>query len=292
MSNIQQLTENLWINSSELFTYHSGIFVSQGRAAIIDPGLSQSEIESVAQFVRAQNWDVLAVILTHGHWDHVLGADAFPNARVITQQVYLTSPRNDPNVIQRIIVKTPDLGRTAPFTMPVPRETFDASMTLNLGELTLELYHTPGHAPDHLFVLDRASGTVWSADMLSDEEIPFVIDNLTMFEHTLETLHPEDFRFLVACHGTPTADTGEIRARIKNDRAYLSELRQRVGAAVSAGSGLDQTLDVCAGIPYRQPPQDNRGAHRRNVESAYVELGGIIDPTSVGWQRAWLDFAS
>ena len=45
---MQQLTPNLWFNSSELFTYHSGIFVSEGIAAVIDPGLKQTEIDALA----------------------------------------------------------------------------------------------------------------------------------------------------------------------------------------------------------------------------------------------------
>ncbi len=279
---MQQLTPNLWINSSELFTYHSGVFVSEKHAAVIDPGLKQNEIDALAEFIRAQNWNVDAVILTHGHWDHVLGAEAFPHARIYAQREFVTSSHNDPARIAREVEKTTDLGRTTPFVMPTPHELFDETMQLEIGALTLELVHTPGHAPDHLFVYERASGTVWTADLLTDEEIPFVSENLARLKQTLQNIRADDFQFQIPCHGTPTNDANEIRARIENDRAYLSELRGRVENAVRAGKTLDETKALCADIPYRQSVENNRGAHRRNVESAYVELGGqVTEP--VGW---------
>ncbi len=291
MSNIQQLSDTLWINSSELFTYHSGIIVSEGNAVVIDPGLKQTEIDALAQFVRVQNWNVNAVILTHGHWDHILGAETFSNARILAQRVFLTSPRNDPNDIRRILGKKPELGRTAPFVMPTPHETFDENMTFHVGALTLKLIHTPGHAPDHLFVYERATGTVWTADMLSDQEIPYVIDNLGAYARTMEKISADGIKLLVACHAAPTRDANEIHARIENDRAYILELRGRVQNAVNAGKSLDETRELCADIPYRQSVDDNRGAHRRNVESAYSELGGQVDD-AVGWKRTWIEFTA
>ena len=231
MADIEQVSENLWMSSSELFTYHSGIFVSNGAAVVIDPGLAETEIQTLSRFISEQKWDVQAVILTHGHWDHVLGTEAFPNVRIVAQREYLTSKRNDPVGIRRIVEQTPDLGRTGPFRMPVPHETFGETMRLLVGALELELVHTPGHAPDHLFVYERKSGTVWTADMLSNEEIPYVIDNLAVFERTLENIRSDDCRLLIPCHGTATSDaTGEYAHASKT-----ITLMFRSGAGASSG---------------------------------------------------------
>lgn len=289
---MKQLAENLWINESQLFTYHSGIFVSTGEAVVVDPGLSQNEIAALADFVRAQNWKVTAVILTHGDWDHILGASAFPDARVVAQAAYTAKVKRNAQFIQRIIEKTPDLGLTSPFTAPAAQETFLQNMTFPVGALELNLFHTPGHAPDHLFIQERARGILWSADMLSNEEIPYIIDSLRAIEKTLNAISLDGVRLLVPCHGNPTDDVSEIRARLDNDRVYVAELRARVERAVHAGKSLDETKAVCADIPYRQAVENNQGAHRRNVESAYVELGGQVDPDSVGWRRTQIEFAA
>ena len=45
-------------------------------------------------------------------------------------------------------------------------------------------------------------------------------------------------------------------------------------------------MEACAGITYRQP-LDNDWAHRTNVASAYIELGGHADPQKHGWNKDW-----
>jgi len=287
-----QLSHTLWINSSSLFTYHSGIFVHDEDAVLIDPGLSEPEINALAQFIQDRNWNVDSIILTHCHWDHILGADTWPDPDLIAHRAFLDATYKYDKRVRAIIAKTPDLARTKPFEMPEPSETFEKTFWLKIGDWKLEILHTPGHAPDHIFVLEPATGTVWTADMLSDEEIPYVIDNLGDYQRTMNKLKAEDFRLLVPCHGTPAADPFEIRARIENDSAYINELHGRVKNAVKAGKSLEETLELCADIPYRQSVENNRGAHHRNVESAYAELGGDVDPKTIGWQKLALDIVS
>lgn len=292
MTHLNQPTPTLWTNSSNVFTYHSGIFVRNSDVILIDPGLSQPEIDALAQFIRDHKWQVDTIILTHCHWDHVLGASTWPGAKLVAQRAFRDSAHNYAERVRRIIAKTPDLGRTEPFNMPEPGELFDNSMSLELDDWAFELRHTPGHAPDHLFVRETATGTVWTADMLSDEEIPYVIDNLGDYVRTMAKINAEDFRMIVPCHGSPAQDLVEIRARIENDRTYINELHGRVRDAVKAGKSMQETAALCADIPYRQSVDNNRGAHRVNVESAYAELGGDLDPKTVGWLKVAQEFAS
>ncbi|MCC7164733.1 MAG: MBL fold metallo-hydrolase [Anaerolineae bacterium] len=286
MTDLTPLTPTLWTNSSALFTYHSGIFVHDGNVVLVDPGISEPEINAIAQFIEARKWIVHAIILTHCHWDHILGVDLWNGAEVIAHNAFAREARTYHQRIREIIANTPNLALTRPFEMPEPSRWVGATMTLEIGDWELELCHTPGHAPDHLFVRETATGTVWTADMLSDEEIPFVSDNLGDYTNTMQKINADDFRMLVPCHGAPTRDPAEIRARIENDRRYIAELHGRVIHAVKAGISLQETIALCADIPYRQSVENNHKAHRRNVESAYAELGGDVDPNTVGWLQA------
>ena len=38
---------------------------------VIDPG--QEEMDEVIAYIRENNLNLLAILLTHGHWDHILG---------------------------------------------------------------------------------------------------------------------------------------------------------------------------------------------------------------------------
>lgn len=37
-------------------------------------------------------------------------------------------------------------------------------------------------------------------------------------------------------------------------------------------------------MKYRRP-DENKGVHKMNVESAYLEFGGETDPSKIGWNK-------
>lgn len=94
---------------------------------------------------KRRGWDVIGLWLTHGHFDHIADhaqlTSAFPEAKV------LIHPLDEPKL------QHPDLmAMFLPFDIP-PRRA-DAYVTdgqrLKLGDLDVEVIHTPGHAPGHV----------------------------------------------------------------------------------------------------------------------------------------------
>jgi len=121
--------------------------------------------------------------------------------------------------------------------------------------------------------------------MLSDLEIPFVCDNLVAYEQTIENLSRLDIEVLIPGHGHVTMGLAEIRARIDSDKAYLLELHERVEHAVREGRTVEETLALCSSMHYRFQ-EENKGPHQLNVESVYLEFGGLADKTKVGWDKS------
>src|SRR5207237_1298579 len=62
-----QLTPNLYVAQSRLFHTNQGIFVSEGQACLVDPGIYPDEIEAIARFVSKQSASAQAIILPHTH---------------------------------------------------------------------------------------------------------------------------------------------------------------------------------------------------------------------------------
>jgi glyoxylase-like metal-dependent hydrolase (beta-lactamase superfamily II) len=171
-----------------------------------------------------------------------------------------------------------------PFLLNEPDQTFDDRLELQLGDRTIELLHAPGHAPEQLVVYDRAEQALWAADTLSDIEIPFVMHSLKAYRRTLDRLAQLEVTTLVPGHGRPAIGQAEVTARFDADRAYLAELQKRVEAALSAGRSEIDTLTACVDMSYPNRDQ-NEEAHRLNVETAFIELGGAPDPKHPGWNR-------
>jgi hydroxyacylglutathione hydrolase len=285
---LTRLTLDLWVAQSRLYSTNSGIYLSAGQACLIDPGVFPEEIEAIAQFLKQQGAAPQAIILTHSHWDHLLGPERFPNIKTIAQSNYLaeTSGGQADDILWQIGEWEAEhsIERQEPFSLPQPDETFAETLDLAVGDLSLRLVHAPGHAADQSVVYEPESAALWAADMLSDLEIPLVSDSLAAYEKTLAMLATWEIRTLVPGHGHPTAEPKEIRSRIAEDVAYLAELREKVAQAINRGLTVGETVRLCADMVYRHP-EENIGPHRLNVESVYLELGGEADPTRVGWHR-------
>ncbi|MFB8024745.1 MBL fold metallo-hydrolase [Streptomyces sp. NPDC056465] len=142
----------------------------------------------------------LLVINTHADWDHVWGNAAVEGlAPVIGHRSAATRVRSA--AAQEILrAKRAADDRFARVRLVAPTVTFDTSLTLDGGDLTLELLHTPGHTPDHIAVWipelrvclagDAAEDPLpelWEGDALSLEQLTASLALLRSFspDHVL-----------------------------------------------------------------------------------------------------------
>jgi hydroxyacylglutathione hydrolase len=284
---MDELTPQLSVLHSRAMSYNAGVFASDGEACLIDPGVYADEMDRIAFHVGGQNASPESIVVTHSHWDHVLGPERFPMVKLIQQAESLGVLAEYGQSIEHQVMESErqnDITRVHPFEMPEPDETFDERKELRVGSLVLELLHAPGHAPEQLVVYERESGALWAGDMLSDLEIPFVMQSLKAYRATLERLARLDVRVMVPGHGAATKDAGEIRRRFDLDQGYLAELEHRVARAVEQGRSAHETFAVCADMEFREA-EANARPHRLNVETAFLELGGAPEPGHEGWNR-------
>ncbi|MFZ2412988.1 MAG: MBL fold metallo-hydrolase [Candidatus Cryosericum sp.] len=284
----ETLTPHVWAAKCRGYAMNTGILHDRGQAALIDPALFPDEVEDIAAFCEAQQLEVETVVITHHHWDHVLGAARFAGARIVAQQAYIAQTALDlertQNSIRRFY-EAEGIMPPASFDPPMPDQTVDHIIGLMVGETRVQLFHTSGHARDHLSVYDPESACLWAGDLLSDLEIPFVSDRLDVFERTLGMFAGMVIEVLVPGHGNITCDRAEIARRIEADRSYLSELRTRVESVVRAGGTVDAAVAACMGMVFGRLVE-NAEAHVMNVEQAFLECGGSApaDPL-LGWAR-------
>ena len=282
---------SLWITSSSFFTYHAGAILDNGVACLVDPGLLPQEIDSLARRVADSGAALTSIILTHGHWDHILGPERVADVPTIAHAAF-PKEESDPRV-HRVAGQVAKwfaeqrIERSRPFAVPRPDETFDPVCERAIGDVRIRLIHAPGHAEDHAIVRFEEDGILWAADMLSDLEIPYICHSLIQYEQTLERLSMLDPSLLVPAHGTITRDVSEIRRRFDADRIYLSALHDRVELAVRDGCTVEETVKRCADMEFVNPRENHR-THQLNIEQAFCELGGRADAASLGWNRLHL----
>lgn len=128
---------------------------------VIDPGADADKIEAKVESLGAP---LLAVLLTHGHYDHV-GAAAELKAKY-GAKIYMH--RADADMIgsrERSLAFLTD-ARPAPFE---PDEFVQDGGSLALGELSFAVAHTPGHSPGG--VCYALGAAVFCGDLIFRESI-------------------------------------------------------------------------------------------------------------------------
>jgi glyoxylase-like metal-dependent hydrolase (beta-lactamase superfamily II) len=265
---------SLTVAQSEVFLTNSGIFFDGGRACLIDPGLLPLEIMNIANFLDNQHLKAETILLTHAHWDHLFGPEYFPAARVIAHDRFCNelSGEGAERVINRVQAfdRESQVRRVRAFRIPAPDITFEESLTVHLGGLALEMIFSTGHSADQCVVYEHTSKVLWAADMLSDEEMPYIFHGLRAYRSTLERLRQLEISHLVPGHGAPTSDHKEINKRFKDDLDYLDRLGGIVERAVQAGKSLEETRKDAGRMRLRNPEAD-AGAHQNNVDVVYKE---------------------
>jgi len=267
--------------------YNAGVIVRGKEAMLIDPGLFADEVDRLRSHIYARGARPTHLVVTHSHWDHVLGPEYFPDVPVVQQQESVAVFAEHHTPIEHQVTeweRQSNVRRDMPFLLQEPDHTFADRLELTVGDKIVELLHAPGHAPEQLVVYVPDEATLWAADTLSDIELPFVMRNLKAYRQTLDRLAQLAVTTLVPGHGRPASGKAEVGARLDADRAYLAELQRRVEAAVAAGRNAADTLSACVDMTYQNRDQ-NEEAHRLNVEIAFIELGGAVEPKHPGWNR-------
>lgn len=128
-------------------------------AAIVDPGGEEERIFAAVERHRAHP---VAVLLTHGHLDHV-GAAPDVAARL---EVPIIGPHADDAFWLDALAQQAQMFGFPPQTPFKPERWLQDADTVTIGSQQLEVRHCPGHTPGHVILYHRSSGLAQVGDVL------------------------------------------------------------------------------------------------------------------------------
>ncbi len=108
-------------------------------AAVVDPG---GDVEQVLQLLKNHDLHLQMVINTHGHFDHVGGNRQLIDATGAELLIH----QADSLMLKHAAEHAANFGLQTEIS-PDPQRELLGGEQIQLGELTLEVFHVPGHSP-------------------------------------------------------------------------------------------------------------------------------------------------
>jgi hydroxyacylglutathione hydrolase len=149
------------------FAENTYLLTDQKKSVLIDPGFfDPSEFQHAVSEIEESDSELIAVLLTHAHVDHILGLDKV--LKKFDVPVYLN--HTDLYLWNNFSDQAMRFGfRTSAFDFtpePLPEQ-----KGFSIGPFTFDVLYTPGHAPDHVALYFSNSQIVLAGDALFRESI-------------------------------------------------------------------------------------------------------------------------
>ncbi len=158
------------IKSFEFNPFNENTYVlsdKSGECIIIDPGcLSNEEKDELTNYIANKNLQVIKLVNTHCHIDHVFGNDFVKRK----YGVELIIHQLDLPTLEAVQVYAPIYG----FKNYEPAQAdqfFVEGDTVDFGNSSLEVLFVPGHAPGHVVLVNKEQNFCIGGDVLFRESI-------------------------------------------------------------------------------------------------------------------------
>jgi glyoxylase-like metal-dependent hydrolase (beta-lactamase superfamily II) len=263
---VLRLASALWETSSLLL-------LDRAEAIAVDPGVTQPEVETIRERARSEGVQVVAVVATHGDFDHVAGIASFPDAEAVM------GPRAADRVASGAALRDmAEQGAALGLSWPGPPRC-DRILRVGRGEIVgpfaIETMKLDGHTDDGIGLRLREPDALIVGDYLSPIEYPFVYHSTVAYRSTLaglaDLLRRDPPALVFPGHGAPL-DAARALEIAESDLDYLHALRLAVAGSIEAGSDREAALQAGLAVPTPRSLPVDPSESRRNAERQFEEL--------------------
>lgn len=130
-----------------------------GDAAVVDPG---GDIQRIQAVVQERKLNLVQILLTHGHMDHVGGTAAL----VAAHHLPVIGPHQDDMFWIGLLPQQAQMMGFTPVAGFVPDRFLDEGDRVAVGNSWLQVSHCPGHTPGHVIFYCAEANLALVGDVL------------------------------------------------------------------------------------------------------------------------------
>ncbi len=225
-----RLAPGVLVLTSQLWQVNAVALRAGDTPVLVDSVVLPSELAALPGALRAAELEPQALVITHAHFDHVLGRAAYPDLPLLVGGRTAALLRRQPGQPLRelrdndeeLYVRRAELPDLQHGIQELPQHG-----EVRFGGAVLEVVPADGHAADGIALLEPEAGVLLPGDYLSEIEIPLVAKagSPAGYLATLDRLEPliERARHVVPGHGEPL-DADQALRLLELDRRYLRAL--------------------------------------------------------------------
>lgn len=269
------------------------IVVTQRYVVLIDTLLNPQTATALVEIARKHlvNGRQLLAVDTHADWDHAWGNQIFAGSEAAYPTPIIASrkcgERLRSSASQRKLdtMREQEPERFSVVRLTPPTLLFEERMVIDGGDLTLELFATPGHQPDHIAVFMPEISTLIAGDAA---ELPFpLVDDpvgLPLLRDSLARMAALNPSTALYCHAPVTSGPKLLQANM----AYFDALEKQCHDALARGvpphPPEDTDIETLVAYPLAAavPPEVNAATlpdlyckgHRSAIKAMLAHLAG------------------
>ena len=157
---------SLKIKSFEYNAFQENTYVvsdTERNAIVIDPGCySREEEQELAAYIKHEQLNIVALLNTHAHIDHVLGNAFIKENYGVAYYLH----QEDITTLNAVQQYASLYGFEGYRLSPEPDFLMEDQSELVFGSMCIKVLHTPGHCPGHVVFYFESEGIVINGDVL------------------------------------------------------------------------------------------------------------------------------
>lgn len=234
-------------------------------AILFDAGLTPAHAAHMLAHVRSLGAKNISTVYSHFHNDHIAGASALLETKIFAHRGTHERLKED-----ELELRNPGENQGPSIEVVLPTETYENSLSLQVGDLKIELHNFRIHTTDSTLLYIPDSGLILAGDMLEDT-VTYMSEPEYIREHIqeLERMAQWPIKKILPAHGSPDQIKagGFDKSLIQATISYLKAMDEHVDEPAAWKQKLKEVVneDLIAGkLVYCEAYE---GVHQENIES-------------------------